>query len=72
MNNPQGVPSCPGLEELTLLDWFAGQALACLLRPRMGGFAAGEVEILAADAYRLAYAMLNEHKGWLKILGRHV
>ena len=50
---PDDASSCPGM---TLRDWFAGQALSGIIQRREG------YEWIAAEAYLVAEAMLEERK----------
>lgn len=50
----------PAVRGMSLRDWFAGQALACVAHLYIGGTA--PKDLVAGDCYRLADEMLAERK----------
>ncbi len=55
-----GWASCKEVEGMTLRDWFAGQALACVAHEYIGGTTPKTA--LAEDCYEMADAMLAARK----------
>lgn len=59
-NSPHGADAAPGREGMTLLDYFAGQALCGMLSDPNCVSPCAE---LAKSAYDVAISMLNERMG---------
>lgn len=55
-----GGSSVPGQQGMSLLDWFAGQALVAIIA-RAGAISEAHSPGIAWDAYEQAKAMVAEH-----------
>lgn len=59
----QAFPTSGITDGMSLLDWFAGQAMNGALAGRpASGVTDASIELIAADSYKMARAMLDERE----------